>query len=421
MRTYERTHPWLKFEVSLESVDPKVWMLLGEARSKCDHIAGVPLEPEVAKEFLQIYLARGVAATTAIEGNTLTPRQAALRIEGKPLEVSDSKAYQVKEIDNIIEALNLTIGPELVDGSIRPLTTKRIMEFNYLVLKGLALERDVVPGQIRKHQVGITGAHSHYRGAPPEDCEYLLDRLCSWLNGPSFDPGNSKELAIPVAIIKAVLAHLYIELIHPFGDGNGRTGRLAELQILAMAGVPQVACHLLSNHYNETRPTYYQELQRTSETRGDVRPFLTYAVSGLVEGLNEQVARIRVQQWDVAWRNFVYDTFKKKSSSRARDLLLELGKRRQPVSRKDLTKMSTAIALAYADTTEKTLSRDLNALESLDLIVRENGAYRAKKEIILAFLPFRHDARKQLLRQPVQQELLGLEEAVPDPENRTLN
>ena len=416
-RTYERTHPWLKFELVLASVDPRLWMQLGEVRSKCEHIAGVPLKPEVARDFLRLYLARGVAATTAIEGNTLTPGQAARRLDGKPVEVPPSKAYQVQEIDNVIEALNAIVAKELGEGSIRPITPKRVKEFNALVLKGLALEPDVVPGQVRKHQVGV----AQYRGAPAEDCEYLLDRMCAWLNGPSFDPSQDlRSLELPIAVIKAVLAHLYIEWIHPFADGNGRTGRLVEVQILAMAGVPQVACHLLSNHYNETRPEYYRQLQRASESGGDVLPFLAYAIGGMVDGLTEQVGRVRLEQWEVAWRNFVYDTFasrKSHAAARARDLLLALSARPAPVPRKDLPGLSPAVALAYAKRTEKTLSRDLNELENLGLVVKEAAGYRARRELILAFRPLRHDARSAAPGEPSQGDLLaGLGE--PDPPTR---
>lgn len=405
MRTYERTHPWLRFELDLRRLDARVWMLLGEARSKCEHIAGVPLQPRVASDLLTIYLAKGVHATTAIEGNTLSAKQVAMRLEGKPLQVPDSKAYQVQEMDNILEALNSVIAKELTNGTIRPVTPKRVKEFNYLVLKNLALREDVLPGQVRKHSVGV----ANYRGAPAEDCEYLLERLCTWLAGPTFEPQDRpKELSIPVAIIRAVVAHLYLAWIHPFGDGNGRTARLIEVQILAMAGVPQVACHLLSNHYNETRPEYYEQLKRASESGGDVLGFLEYAVRGLVEGLNEQVGRIRLQQWDVTWRNYVHETFKKKktpAAARMRDLVLELSDRTRPVPRKDISKMSATLALAYADTTEKTLSRDLNALEALELIVRENGGYRARREAILAFLPHRHEP--SAVPAPVQGDLLA--------------
>ena len=49
--------------------------MLGEALSKCQHLAGVPLKPKAAEELSMVYLARGVQATTAIEGNTLSQRE----------------------------------------------------------------------------------------------------------------------------------------------------------------------------------------------------------------------------------------------------------------------------------------------------------------------------------------------------------
>ena len=80
--------------------------------------------------------------------------------------------------------------------------------------------------------------------------------------------------------MKAVVAHLYIAWIHPFGDGNGRTARLLELQILLGAGFPVPTCQLLSNHYNQTRTEYYRELDLASHRRSPTE-FLVYALEGL--------------------------------------------------------------------------------------------------------------------------------------------
>ena len=89
---------------------------------------------------------------------------------------------------------------------------------------------------------------------------------------------------------------VYLALIHPYGDGNGRLSRLLEFAILLRAGVPDIAAHLLSNLYNETRARYYQELQ---ETHGDMidgayppyiqwHGFLEYALEGYCDSLAEQ-------------------------------------------------------------------------------------------------------------------------------------
>jgi hypothetical protein len=75
------------------------------------------------------------------------------------------------------------------------------------------------------------------------------------------------------AILKAMVAHLYLAWTHPFGDGNGRTARLIEFHILLSAGVPSPAAHLFSNHYNQTRAEYYRQLDRASKSGG--HPFLS--------------------------------------------------------------------------------------------------------------------------------------------------
>ena len=103
MRTYKKTHSWLTFQIDLRLIDYATWISLGEAQSKCEHISGVPLRPSVAQQLHLVYLAKGVLATTAIEGNTLTESEVIKHLEGK-LKLPPSKEYLAKEIDNIIAA-----------------------------------------------------------------------------------------------------------------------------------------------------------------------------------------------------------------------------------------------------------------------------------------------------------------------------
>ena len=132
-------------------------------------------------------------------------------------------------------------------------------------------EEDVVPGAIRRHSVTV----GRYLGAPAEDCRYLLERLCTWLEATDFAPQPGVELVY--AILKAIVAHVYLASIHPFGDGNGRTARVMEFQILMVAGVPTPAAHLRSNHYEETRAEYYRQLDAASRSGGDLIPFIESA------------------------------------------------------------------------------------------------------------------------------------------------
>ena len=384
MRTYERTHPWITFLIDLQRAGPRLWLYLGEAASKCDHIAGVPLRPLTADSLHLLYLAKGALATTAIEGNTLTEKEVLQHLEGR-LDLPPSKEYLAREIDNIVKACNI-IG-ERLHSADHALTPEHVCEFNRWVLENLPAEEDVIPGTVRTHSV-IVGAV--YRGAPAEDCEYLLERLCQWLSGPDFESPEGMEMVY--AILKATIAHLYLAWIHPFGNGNGRTARLMEFQILLAAGVPTPAAHLLSNHYNQTRSEYYRQLDRASKSGGDIIPFLEYAVQGFVDGLKEQLEVIRGQQWDVAWRNFVHEAFRDKtgaSDQRQRHLVLDLSTNNEPAPVSKLGEFTPRLAKAYANKTAKTMQRDLAALEKMGLIERTAKGVRVRREIILAFLPWR--------------------------------
>jgi Fic family protein len=382
-RAYRKSHPWLTFEIDLRRAPAELWIMLGECQSKCEHIAGTPLRPDVNRELHEVYLAKGVAATTAIEGNTLSEEQVRLQMAGK-LTVPPSKSYLQQEVENILRGCNLIL-EEIKAGTLPELSVARIKKLNGVVLDTLTLDNDrAVPGELRDHSVGVMD----YRGTPAADCEYLVRRLCEWLGSLPAKAGSETV----TAILKAVLAHLYLAWIHPFGDGNGRTARLLEVQILLCAGVPSPAAQLLSNHYNQTRTEYYRQLARASRSGGDAISFLLYAVEGLRDGLREQIQRIRDLQWDLAWRDYVHDAFRIPTSeigARQMRLVLELTAHPGGVDVDSIVRLSGTTAADYAAKTPKTLSRDLHALEEMQLIRQEGKRVYANKEIILAFLPAR--------------------------------
>ena len=386
-REYLGTHPWINFSPDLRQLSPRAWMLLGEAQSKCQHIAGVPLKPALAKELHLVSLSRGALATTAIEGNTLSEEDARKIAEGK-FDAPPSREYLKREIENIIGAYNRIMQMTFSEGCCQ-LTPQLIMEFNKEILEGLPRDDRVEPGKIRTYSVGV----GRYRAAPASDCAYLLERLCGWLEREiprEIIPGARTA----TAIIKAILAHVYLAWIHPFGDGNGRTARLVELMILLAGGAPSPAALVLSNHYNATRSEYYRILDETSRSKkGDVTGFIEYAVQGFVDHLQAQLDEIRLQQWMISWETYVHEQFAGKDSpaaSRQRQLLLTLsGAALNGVQKKDISGLSPEMMRHYALKTSKTLTRDINALEKLGLMERTKQGYRAKMEVILAFLPRR--------------------------------
>lgn len=415
--TISRSHPHISYELSLRRlVDrPEFLMLLGEAQSKCEHVASVPLSPETAQELHQLYLAKGIGATAAIEGNTLTTDQVRLALEGK-LQLPPSSDYQRQEVDNILRACNWLV-EEVLQREL-PLSVELIKRLNAMVLDKLPLEEEVTPGSIRRHSVGVLD----YRGPPPEHCQAHLARLCAWVNEMpnEFWPGRR----IPTALIKAVVVHIYIAWIHPFGDGNGRTARLLELLILTEAGVSSPVAHLLSNHYNATRSAYYRELSKTSKTGGRLEDFIEYALQGFVDGLVEQLNTIRNHQLRVAWVNYIHDRFrgqKTDAGQRRRDLAIALGLRGFDwTHRNEVGRINAELAAAYGKGGDKTIARDLNKLEEMELVVRRRDARLVRGRIELMGDFFAQRKLQDSEREEVQAQLKALQKNLDPNEQEQL-
>ncbi|MGF1665432.1 MAG: Fic family protein [Acidimicrobiia bacterium] len=384
MRTYDETHPWITFNATdMNDLGPKLWMLLGEARSKCQHLAGAPLRPDIARQFYEVTLVKGAQATAAIEGNTLTQEQVEGIYRGT-YKAPPSRAYQEQEVRNVLDAL-MEIDAQVMRGEPPRITADLIGEYNRRVLDGTEFEPHVIPGKFRDYSVGVAG----YRGAPAEDCQYLVERLAEWLESDTFS-SDDPEIRFALAVACAVYAHLYIAWIHPFGDGNGRTARLLEFLILARCGmVPLPAAHLLSNHYNLTRDQYYRELADASMTRRTAG-LVTYAVQGLVDGIRDQIEQVRVQQFSVTWINYVHETMGRFPSSPTRDrqrsLVLAMPSG-EVVPRADLEGLTPKLAALYAKAGPRTLTRDLNRLKGAGLIVKRRQGWMSNDSTIRAFLP----------------------------------
>lgn len=369
-REYEATHPWLRFELDVTELGAVHWMLLGEIRSKIEHLRNTPLKPETAQEMRVVSLARGAHSTVAIEGGTLTEDQVRQSIDGT-LELPSSQQYRQQEIDNVIAAFNQIGAGADEQGEMFGLTFEGMQDTNRLILKDLPLEDWVHPGEISQKRVGV----ARYLGAPRDDCEYLLERLCEWINGLYFRNDDSDDWRCPLRVIAAIVAHVYFELIHPFGDGNGRGGRMVEFQVLRASGVPSVAAHLLTNHYSDTRDEYHRHLAELSK-RDDFIPFLQYAIRGFAEQLTLHIERVHDQQWEDRWEQLIYERFGNRNSEadvRRRNLALAISREGLDATVRiaDLPTLTTKLAAAYARKSAMTVTRDINALVELGLIQRD--------------------------------------------------
>lgn len=381
-RPCEASHPWLSFTTRpyLDRAGGGLWWLLGKTTALIESMAQTPLRPELARTMHGIWMVKGAQATTAIEGNTLTEEQVREILE-ENAKLKPSKEYLAQEVRNVSRGFG-EIVHDLANGHEPEISPDRIRHLNEVVLHKLEVDEDVIPGEWRTHSVHV----GSYLAPPASDVDYLVKRMCDWLNGPELAGSEPHQ-----ALLRAVLGHLYVEWIHPFGDGNGRTGRLLEFQILLSAGLPTSAAHLLSNHYNQTRSQYYRELDKASKNGGDFMPFVMYAMQGMLDGLEEQHELIREDLEKMVWRDLVDEQLgldQTRTDQRRRALACALfDYQGGPLTLSEILRTLPNIAPWYDDKTTKTLTRDLNALLQHHLVYKVGSRWIANGTIVMGMRP----------------------------------
>ncbi|HQG32611.1 MAG TPA: Fic family protein, partial [Deltaproteobacteria bacterium] len=298
------THPHIIFEDNW-TLEKDVIFMLGQCEAIISTISEIPLPPKERQWLLLVSLRKGAQATTAIEGNTLTEEEIARIDEGESLP--PSREYLEIEVKNIIEALNAIREDVILNDKSVVITPELIKSFHRYVGKNLGDHVQAIPGQFRQNNV-VVGT---YR--PPEysSVNALVQRLCEWMRETfHYEEGNTNFIE---QVVQAIVFHVYIAWIHPFGDGNGRTARLVEFYILLRAGLPDIASHILSNFYNDTREEYYRQLSLAGR-EGDLTKFIRYAVQGFRDGLAEALSIFQNSVLQTAWKNYIYDALDSKKA-----------------------------------------------------------------------------------------------------------
>ena len=388
------SHDFINFPPRLGNLSPKMWMLMGEIQARIEQLATLPIPPAASEELRLIYLSQGVQATVAIEGSSLSDVEVRDIIE-KDKTLPPSRKYLQTEVENILAALN-DVGRDALRGGDADFSLDLLNRWHGMVLAGLdeVLRDGVAVGALRSQNVVV----GRYVGAPPAECERLVNEFCAWLNEERAAPDGHEQHELAWQVVRAMVAHVYLALIHPYGDGNGRLSRLVEFAIMLRAGVPDIAAHLLSNFYNATRARYYRELQNT---HGDMidgayppyiqwQGFLEYALQGCRDSLAEQFNAIQDQLAHVIWHDHVHRAFPKQMTiqqQRRKQLALSMIdlEREHIVSAATVRELTPALAAAYAGRNSRTIIRDLDELVNMALVKKAGGGYQSNSDILFAF------------------------------------
>jgi len=244
----------------------RLWKLLIEARTCLASLDGTGKHlpnPEILLKPLQ---RREAQLSSKLEGTITDPQQQALFQADPKYPVSDTDPINAyREIFNYGKALRL----RLDGGYDLPLSLRLIRQLHAVLMEGVR-GSDQRPGEFRTTQNQI-GRPARFVPPPPQHLNEALDSLEKYLHSnDDFDP-----------LVRSFLVHYQFETIHPFGDGNGRVGRL--LLALTIAEWCKLSNQwLYMSAFFEKRKDQYMDLLFGVSTHGDWESWLEFCLTGVV-------------------------------------------------------------------------------------------------------------------------------------------
>lgn len=235
---------------------------LDEASNRLGILQGIGRQIRNPDLLISPYMSREAVLSSRIEGTQTTMSDVyAADLERQELV----QAADVREVQNYRSAHQLGLRSEL------PLSLRLIRNLHKQLMQGVR-GQDRHPGEFRTYQNFIgspTGADATYVPPPVPQMQELLDDLEKFLHEAALRP-----------LVQAAIVHYQFEAIHPFGDGNGRVGRLLIPLFLRDRGLLPQPLLYLSAYFERSRSEYYENLLRVS-THGDWDGWIRYFLVGV--------------------------------------------------------------------------------------------------------------------------------------------
>lgn len=262
----------------------------------------LPLLPPPGDLETKPVLKKCVAANKALAelkgAGDLIPNQAVL-INAIPLQ----EAKLSSEIENIVTTQDALFQAALDESRVTDPATKEVLRYRTALRQGFASVQsepfrlallETLCGVLRHDKVKFRADEGVYIGnpaaktityTPPVGAAVMRAKL---RNLEEFLLGGDDELD---PLVRMAVAHYQFEAIHPFTDGNGRTGRILNILFLIHAGLLRIPVLYLSRHLIQHKADYYRLLRGVTE-RGEWEPWLLFILTGVEETANWTTSRI---------------------------------------------------------------------------------------------------------------------------------
>ena len=284
--------------------------------------------------FLLMYLRKDAASSSQIEGTVATMVDA---IEAEIETINTNIPADVDDILHYIQAVNYGMKRVVEDNF--PLTWRFIRELHEKLMHQARATHFSDPGEFRNSQNWIGGTRpDNARFVPPPVAEMhtALSDLEKFLH---------TESTIPT-VVKAGLIHAQFETIHPFLDGNGRTGRMLITFYLWKENFLEYPVLFLSSYFKKHQEIYYEKL--SSYHNGKVFDWLDFFLDGVIEIAHEAIGIVdKITKRREADMQKI-QMFGKRATESAVPVLQELYK--QPIVNNALVQKWTGFTRAGAQT-----------------------------------------------------------------------
>ncbi len=350
----------------------------------------IPLISEVSAGLEQRVIVSSIYSTNTIEGGELSYEETADILNLSEDEIKEEKERRVtnlrnaynfsEEISSIIfseyedecrkenkEALPGDVFLKLSEDMFKDLHELITVDLIHNLSKP-KIYRDNEKGQ--KTKVGHADVGGVYQ--PPkcrDDINMLMEAFCAW--------ANSEPVRNLPALFRAPLIHNYFELIHPFWDGNGRTGRIAEATILRASGY-EYAPHGMAKYYLDNVERYFTLLStcRKRSKNNEINPntpFLIFFLEGMLNTVNRLHDRANKLISSILVRARLEHLISSKEITvRQHNVLSNLIVNKE-IRARDILKLQPWYKSLYSGVSERTSMRDLKKLSDLNLIKIESS------------------------------------------------
>ena len=253
-------HQWEIDDMEIVTLLSRADRMLGRLDMYSEHIPNVDI-------FISMHIMKEATQSSKIEGTQTKMEEALMNEEDVPLDKRDDWA----EVHNYINAMNEAVR----DLNVLPFSSRLIRKVHSVLMQGVRGEHKT-PGEYRRSQNWIGGATiNDALFVPPVFTEVpeLINDIENFV--------HNEKVSIP-DLIKIAIIHYQFETIHPFLDGNGRTGRLLITLYLVSKGLLKRPVLYLSDYLERHRNSYYQYLMKARE-ENDIATWLKFFLTGIIK------------------------------------------------------------------------------------------------------------------------------------------